>query len=171
MWRLTSCRSAHSSGEAESVGRLQGAVHRRRARLQRHLGAATTTTQLVGAGIDGDAQQPRPKGRTPKAIDVAIGGEEGLLSGVFRRLGGGQHAQAQVVDTPLVRLDEDVEGRQVALFAAGHQQRLIRRPVLQSHLRLARIVVVTREAVRVILSERATPGARASETGSRGHVM
>src|SRR4030042_1942468 len=83
------------------------------------------------------------------------GGEEGPLGSVFRRLRGGQHAQAEVVDTTLVRLDEDVEGRQVALFAAGHQQRLIRRPVLQSHPHLIRIVAVMPELVRVILSERA----------------
>lgn len=84
-------------------------------------GAGAAAALLVVAGVDGDAEKPGAKAAGAKALQGAVGGEEGFLSCVLGGLAGGEHPQTEVVEGALIAFDEEVEGVEIALLAAGDQ--------------------------------------------------
>src|SRR5262245_17533263 len=101
------CRVSQSLGRALLVVRVAGAE-----RIKTFGWSPLTPTQLVVAGVHGNAQQPAAQAnrRAMEGFQSAKGTEQRVLGRVRCVLWVAQRAVADVVDLALIDLDERVEG-------------------------------------------------------------
>jgi len=93
--------------------------------VERHLGTAPATSQLVGTGVRGNAEQPGAEDAAAIAVDAAVGCQEGVLGNVLGGMAGSEHAQAKAVHDVLVRFHEDVERSEVARPGSRQQRGVV----------------------------------------------